>query len=150
MKPQDIPFEALRGTGHEVAIEFPTGAAPIRTGHARAPWWWWRRPGRPEPGHRPGPARPAGGGARHDYRLSIGSRAICFSKRTLEIWDRLGVAPRMVEKGVSWNPGKVFFHDQQVYQFDLLPEDGHLQPAFINLQQYYAEAYLVERACNCR
>ena len=82
----------------------------------------------------------------NDCRLSTGSRAICFSKRTLEIWDRLGVGQPMVDKGVSWNLGKVFFKDQPLYRFDLLPEDGHERPAFINLQQYYAEAYLVERA----
>lgn len=81
----------------------------------------------------------------NDYHLSIGSRALCFAKRTLEVWDRLGVGQPMVDKGVSWNVGKVFFKDQQVYQFDLLPEDGHERPAFINLQQYYCEAYLVER-----
>ena len=82
----------------------------------------------------------------NDNRLSIGSRALCFAKRTLEIWDRLGVGQTMVDKGVSWNVGKVFFHDEQVYQFNLLPEHGHERPAFINLQQYYCEAYLVERA----
>ena len=82
----------------------------------------------------------------NDHRLSIGSRALCFAKRTLEIWDRLGVGKSMVDKGVSWNVGKVFFREQQVYQFDLLPEEGHERPAFINLQQYYCEAYLVERA----
>ncbi|QNP58891.1 FAD-dependent oxidoreductase [Paenacidovorax monticola] len=82
----------------------------------------------------------------NDHKLSIGSRAICFAKRTLEIWDRLGVGQPMVDKGVSWNLGRVFHQDQPVYQFDLLPEDGHERPAFINLQQYYAEAYLVERA----
>jgi len=82
----------------------------------------------------------------NDCKLSTGSRAICFSKRTLEIWDRLGVGQPMVDKGVSWNLGKVFARDQSLYQFDLLPETGHERPAFINLQQYYAEAYLVERA----
>jgi len=82
----------------------------------------------------------------NDDRLSTGSRAICFAKRTLEIFDRLGVGERMVGKGVSWNLGRVFFHDQQVYEFDLLPEHGHERPAFINLQQYYVEGYLAERA----
>jgi 3-(3-hydroxy-phenyl)propionate hydroxylase len=82
----------------------------------------------------------------NDHRLSTGSRALCFAKRTLEIWDRLGVGQPMVDKGVSWNVGRVFFHDEQVYQFNLLPEPGHERPAFINLQQYYCEAYLVERA----
>ena len=52
----------------------------------------------------------------------------------------------MVDKGVSWNVGKVFFKQEQVYSFDLLPEAGHERPAFINLQQYYVEGYLAERA----
>ncbi len=80
-----------------------------------------------------------------DHKLSVGSRAICFAKRTLEIWDRLGCGDRMVEKGVSWNVGRVFFRDERVYSFDLLPDTGHRRPAFINLQQYYCEGYLHER-----
>lgn len=82
----------------------------------------------------------------NDERLSIGSRALCFAKRTLEIWDRLGVGDPMVHKGVSWNVGKVFMQDEKVYEFNLLPEAGHERPAFINLQQYYCEAFLLERA----
>ena len=78
-------------------------------------------------------------------RIGEGSRAICFSKRSLEFWDRLGVGDRMVEKGVVWSVGKIFHGDQQLYQFNLLPEQGHKRPAFINLQQFYAEAYLVDR-----
>src|SRR6202163_4210105 len=80
-----------------------------------------------------------------DDKIGDGSRAICFSKRSLEVWDRLGVGARMVEKGVVWKSGKVFLGDTMVYQFNLLPEQGHKMPAFINLQQYYAEAYLVDR-----
>jgi len=82
----------------------------------------------------------------NDDRLSTGSRAICFAKRTLEIFDRLGCGERMVAKGVSWNVGKVFLRDDLVYRFDLLPETGHERPAFVNLQQYYVEGYLAERA----
>jgi len=82
----------------------------------------------------------------NDNTLSTGSRAICFAKRTLEIFDRLGCGQRMVDKGVSWNVGKVFFRDAQIYQFDLLAEPGHARPAFINLQQYYVEGYLAQRA----
>ncbi|MGX9427900.1 MULTISPECIES: FAD-dependent oxidoreductase [Bradyrhizobium] len=78
-------------------------------------------------------------------RIGEGSRAICFSKRSLEYWDRLGVGDRMVEKGVVWSVGKIFHGASQLYQFNLLPEDGHKRPAFINLQQFYAEAYLVDR-----
>jgi 3-(3-hydroxy-phenyl)propionate hydroxylase len=78
-------------------------------------------------------------------RIGEGSRAICFSKRSLEFWDRLGVGQRMVDKGVVWSVGKIFHGDKQLYQFNLLPEEGHKRPAFINLQQFYAEAYLVDR-----
>jgi 3-(3-hydroxy-phenyl)propionate hydroxylase len=76
--------------------------------------------------------------------VSVGSRAVCYAKRPLEIWDRLGLADRFIDKGISWKLGKVFFGDRQVYQFDLLPEDGHKCPAFINLQQYYLEEWMVE------
>ena len=79
-------------------------------------------------------------------RIGEGSRAICFAKRTLEIWDRLGCAAPMLEKGVRWNIGKVFQGEDLLYQFDLMPEPGHKMPAFINLQQYYAEKFLVDRA----
>src|SRR5215475_3655438 len=78
-------------------------------------------------------------------RIGEGSRAICFSKRSLEFWDRLGVGDRMVDKGVVWSVGKIFHGTSQLYQFNLLPEEGHKRPAFINLQQFYAEAYLVDR-----
>jgi 3-(3-hydroxy-phenyl)propionate hydroxylase len=78
-------------------------------------------------------------------KVSFGSRAICFAKRPLEILDRLGCGEPMVEKGVEWDVGKVFFDEHEVYQFHLQPEDGHQRPAFINLQQYYLEQYMVER-----
>ena len=78
-------------------------------------------------------------------RVSSGSRAICFAKRPLEILDRLGCGQPMVDKGVVWNKGKVFFGDRRIYEFNLQPEDGHQRPAFINLQQYYFELHLLER-----
>jgi len=81
-----------------------------------------------------------------DDTVSAGSRAICISKRSLEIYSRLGIGQRLLAKGVTWNTGKVFFRDRLVYEFNLLPEPGHEFPAFVNLQQYYLEQWLVE-AC---
>ena len=79
-----------------------------------------------------------------------GSRAICFSKRTLEIADRLGAAGPMLDKGVVWNLGKVFRDDRLIYDFNLLPEGGHKFPAFINLQQPYFEKFLFDRLVAAR
>lgn len=78
-------------------------------------------------------------------KVSFGSRAICFAKRSLEILDRLGCGDALVDKGVQWSLGKVYFDERQVFEFNLLPEGGHKRPAFINLQQYYLEQHLVER-----
>ena len=77
--------------------------------------------------------------------VSVGSRAVCYAKRPLEIWDRLGAGDEMVARGVSWKLGRVFFKQDLAYTFDLLPEAGHKMPAMINLQQYYLEEMLVER-----
>ncbi len=78
-------------------------------------------------------------------KVSFGSRAICFSQRTLDIADRLGCGQQMLSKGVQWDRGKVFFDDRDVYDFDLQPDEGYANPAFINLQQYHLENYLVDR-----
>lgn len=78
--------------------------------------------------------------------VSVGSRAICWSKRSLEIFDRLGVGDRVLDKGVTWKVGRTFHGEREVFSFDLLPEDGHKMPAFVNLQQYYVEEYLIEAA----
>src|SRR5262245_53106367 len=79
-------------------------------------------------------------------RIGEGSRGICYAKRTLEILDRLGVGEALVTRGVTWKLGKVFLGDTLVYSFDLLPDDGHKMPAVVNLQQYYLEKALVDRA----
>jgi 3-(3-hydroxy-phenyl)propionate hydroxylase len=79
--------------------------------------------------------------------VSIGSRAVCYAKRPLEIWDRLGVGEEFAAKGVQWKVGKVFFRDELAYSFDLLPEEQHKMPAMINYQQYHLEERLV-RACD--
>ena len=33
--------------------------------------------------------------------VSVGSRAVCYAKRPLEVWDRLGVAAPLVDKGAT-------------------------------------------------
>ena len=80
-----------------------------------------------------------------DDTVSVGSRSICQAKHSLEVWDRFGIARRMVDKGITWEEGAVFLRDQPIYRFNLQPAPGHKFPAFVNLQQYYVEEYLFER-----
>jgi len=81
-----------------------------------------------------------------DNTVSIGSRGVCYAKRTLEVFDRLGLGERVVAKGVTWNVGRTFHGEREVFSFNLLPEAGHHRPGMVNLQQYHLEQYLVERA----
>ena len=81
-----------------------------------------------------------------DASVSVGSRGVCYAKRTLEVLDRLGVGDRCFAKGVSWNVGRTFFREHEVYNFQLLSQPDHKRPGMINLQQYYLEEFLVSRA----
>ena len=81
-----------------------------------------------------------------DDTVSVGSRGLCYAKRALEVLDRLGVGERVVAKGVTWNVGRTFHHEREVFNFNLLPDSGHRRPGMVNLQQYWLEQYLVERA----
>ncbi|HVZ42420.1 MAG TPA: FAD-dependent oxidoreductase [Ramlibacter sp.] len=76
------------------------------------------------------------------------SRGICYTQKSLEIFDRLGVYERIAAKGIQWSIGRTFAGRDEVYSFDLRRNAGYnlsTQPPFINIQQFYIEGYLVER-----
>ena len=81
-----------------------------------------------------------------DDTVSEGSRGLCFAKRTLEIFDRLGCGDAVVAKGVTWNVGRTFHRSDEVFRFELQPQSGHQRPGMVNLQQYHVEQILIERA----
>ena len=76
------------------------------------------------------------------------SRGICYTQKSLEIFDRLGVYQRIARKGIQWSVGRTFAGNDEVYAFDLRQQSNFnlsAQPPFINIQQFYIEGYLVER-----
>jgi 3-(3-hydroxy-phenyl)propionate hydroxylase len=78
--------------------------------------------------------------------VSLGSRSIAQGKRTMEIMTRLGIAERMIPKGISWSKGNTLIQDKLLYSFDLSPEGSEKYQAFLCLPQYYVESMLVDRA----
>ncbi len=78
-----------------------------------------------------------------DDTVSIGSRGLAYAKRALEILDRCGVGDAVVNKGVTWNVGRTFFGEDEVFNFNLQPEPDHKRPGMVNLQQYYLEEFMV-------
>lgn len=76
------------------------------------------------------------------------SRGICYTQKSLEVFDKLGIFDRIHAKGIEWHIGRTFAGDDEVYHFNLRDRaDFKLssQPAFVNIQQFYIEGYLVER-----
>ncbi len=81
-----------------------------------------------------------------DDTVCLESRAIVWARRTMEIWDRLGCGERMLGKSIRWDTGRILYGQELLFKFHLETEKGHRYPANLNLQQYYVEQYLVERA----
>ncbi len=77
--------------------------------------------------------------------LGLSSRGVVYVERTLEIFEQLGVARRVIEKGVGWTNGRVFKGKDEVYSFSSKAADDSYIPAYTNLQQFFVEQYLVER-----
>jgi len=76
------------------------------------------------------------------------SRGICYAQKSLEVFARLGIYERVLAKGVQWSVGRTFAGHDEVYSFDLAQSRAHdrsCQPAFVNLQQFYVEWFLVDR-----
>ena len=76
------------------------------------------------------------------------SRGICYTQKSLEIFQKLGIFDRIAKKGIQWSVGRTFAGNDEVYNFDLKQQSNFSlsqQPAFINIQQFYIEGYLVER-----
>ena len=76
------------------------------------------------------------------------SRGICYTQKSLEIFQRLGIYERVAAKGIQWSVGRTFAGHDEVYAFDLRQQSAYqlsTQPPFINIQQFYIEAFLVDR-----
>lgn len=75
-----------------------------------------------------------------------GSRAICISRSSFQIFDRLGIAAPFLNKALGWTTGRSYFRGRQFLEFQM-PHDA--QEKFLpmyNLQQQYIEKFLHDAA----
>jgi 3-(3-hydroxy-phenyl)propionate hydroxylase len=81
-----------------------------------------------------------------DAGVCSGSRAICISRRSLEIAQRLGALQGFLDVGLPWTGGRSFYREREVLHFTM-PSDADQQlPPMVNLAQYHIEQILLERA----
>jgi 3-(3-hydroxy-phenyl)propionate hydroxylase len=81
-----------------------------------------------------------------ELQVSEGSRAIVFTRRSMEILQQVGVANRVTESGLPWRFGNSYYRGQRVFRMEAPHDDDDRFFPMINLQQQYLEEYLVEAA----
>ena len=81
-----------------------------------------------------------------ERQVSLGSRAIVFTRRSMEILQQVGVAHRVTESGLPWRFGNSYYRGQQVFRMEAPHDPDDRFFPMINLQQQYLEEYLVD-AC---
>jgi 2-polyprenyl-6-methoxyphenol hydroxylase-like FAD-dependent oxidoreductase len=79
-------------------------------------------------------------------RDPTGSRAICFQRDVLDIFDRIGCAEAMIAEGVTWTTGRTYYREHELFTvtFPRPPAGG--PPPWINISQAGVEGYLVAAA----
>src|SRR4029453_12662408 len=81
-----------------------------------------------------------------DDSVCFGSRAICISRRSLEIAERLGALPGFLKVGLPWTGGRSYYRGTEVLHFRMPADDNQKLPPMVNLAQYSIEQILLDRA----
>jgi 3-(3-hydroxy-phenyl)propionate hydroxylase len=79
-----------------------------------------------------------------------GSRAICFSRRSLEILDRLGALAPALAEGLPWTGGRSYYRQSEVFRFAMPADAAQRLPPMINLSQSRLEAILYDQVATHR
>ncbi len=81
-----------------------------------------------------------------ELQVSQGSRAIVFTRRSMEILQQVGVDRRMSASGLPWRCGNSIYRGQTVYRMEAPHDADDRFFPMLNIQQQYLEEYLLD-AC---
>ncbi|MCA8090155.1 FAD-dependent oxidoreductase [Burkholderia anthina] len=81
-----------------------------------------------------------------DDSVCHGSRAICISRRSLEIIERLGALDDFLRVGLPWTGGRSFYRRDEVLHFTMPQDENQKLPPMVNLAQYHIEQFLLDAA----
>lgn len=77
-------------------------------------------------------------------QVSEGSRAVAFTRRSVEILQQAGAHEPFVDNGLGWDSGRSYYRGQEVFHMRLPhDDDDRFMPVLNNSQQYWEE-YLVD------
>jgi 2-polyprenyl-6-methoxyphenol hydroxylase-like FAD-dependent oxidoreductase len=81
-----------------------------------------------------------------EHRSQAGSRAICFQRDVLDIYDRAGCMEDMLAEGVTWTTGRTFYRSDELFVVTFPDTGASTLPPWINISQASVERYLLARA----
>ena len=81
-----------------------------------------------------------------DDSVCSGSRAICISRRSLEIVERLGAVDGFLKVGLPWTGGRSYYRDTEVLHFTMPQDENQKLPPMVNLAQFLIEQFLLDAA----
>ncbi|MGE3248410.1 MAG: FAD-dependent monooxygenase, partial [Beijerinckiaceae bacterium] len=73
-----------------------------------------------------------------------GSRAICVSRSSCNLFQTLGIETRFLDKGLPWTSGRSFFRGRQILEFFMADTGDEKYRPMYNLEQQYIEAFIHE------
>lgn len=82
-----------------------------------------------------------------ELQVSQGSRAIVFTRRSMEILQQVGVAEQMTAHGLPWRFGNSYYRGQKVFRMEAPHDPDDRFGPLLNIQQQYLEEYLLQ-ACD--
>lgn len=79
-----------------------------------------------------------------DAGYCSGSRAICISRRSLEILAWAGAEQALRDRSLPWTGGRSYWRDREVLHFQMPHEPAQRFAPMVNIQQFYVERFVDE------
>jgi 3-(3-hydroxy-phenyl)propionate hydroxylase len=70
------------------------------------------------------------------------SRAVTIQRDIVALYDRLGIADEILDRGSRWSLGRTYFGDAEILQLTFGTDVSSVYPPFINYAQYRVEELL--------
>ena len=77
-------------------------------------------------------------------QVSFGSRAICISRHSLEVADRLGIGDQLSHLVLPWEGGRSFHREQEVLHFRMPHEEHAVRGPMVNVSQSELEEVMAD------
>jgi 3-(3-hydroxy-phenyl)propionate hydroxylase len=83
-----------------------------------------------------------------ELQVSEGSRAIVFTRRSMEILQQVGAADAVAAHGLPWRFGNSFYRGQRVFRMEAPQSPDDRFAPMTNLQQQFVEQYLLDEVAH--